>query len=249
MLTQRYGMLVPITYKQLYSQASKEDMNLAHVLGWCVEMVRAASIVATDTIDMKNSTWAEKHGQGNKAFNDALLIERGIYVLLKNYFPENAHIFYDAILRAQRIRCLGRTLGHKLVNFDAKLDAKQNRLDEYNISNYKALLRSHVSGPNFCLPISLALHLAGMHEEKLHALAHQILHDMGYYVEVTRDFTNCYVHPDGDADIHEGRLTWLIVLALQRANPEVRQILEANYGCRGDQQKAELVKKVVRACC
>ena len=104
-------------------------MNQAHVLGWCVEMVRAASIVTTDTIAnessarygiRKDATWSEKHNLGNTAFNDALLIERGIFVLLKNYFPDSAHVFYDAILRAQRIRALGRTLGHRVVNYESK---------------------------------------------------------------------------------------------------------------------------------
>ena len=32
-LNQRYGILVPITYKQLHPNASKEEMNQAHILG------------------------------------------------------------------------------------------------------------------------------------------------------------------------------------------------------------------------
>ena len=44
---QRYGILVPITYKQLCPTASREDMDKAHVLGWCVEMIRAASVMTT----------------------------------------------------------------------------------------------------------------------------------------------------------------------------------------------------------
>jgi hypothetical protein len=40
-LGQRYGILVPITYRQLQPKATKEEMQLAHILGWCVELVRA----------------------------------------------------------------------------------------------------------------------------------------------------------------------------------------------------------------
>lgn len=115
-------------------------------------------------------------------------------------------------------------------------------MDDYNIKQYKSLVRSHVSQTNFCLPISLALHLAGMHDSKLHELAHEILHQIGYYVEVTRDFTDCYVDPNG-SDIQDGRLTWLIVLALQRANPEQQGILEMSYGLQ-DEEKANAVKNV-----
>merc|ERR1740129_1886304 len=79
-------ILVPITYKQLNPTASRDEMDLAHVLGWCVEMIRAASVMTTETIGVNQSfgrrkvdreTWAEKHQLGNKAFNDALLMERG----------------------------------------------------------------------------------------------------------------------------------------------------------------------------
>ena len=54
-LNQRYGLLVAITYRQLHPGATKEDMNLAHVLGWCVEMIRGAAIVTTDTVAQHSS--------------------------------------------------------------------------------------------------------------------------------------------------------------------------------------------------
>ena len=124
----RYGILAPITYYQLNPGATKSEMEYAHVLGWCVELVRAAAIVTTDTISIgqenrygrvKNrTTWAEQQKLGNKAFNDALLIERGIYALLKHYFGEKASIFNDPIIAAQRNRAVGRTLGYSLMNYE-----------------------------------------------------------------------------------------------------------------------------------
>ena len=118
-LKQRYGILVPITYKQLNPTASRDEMDLAHVLGWCVEMIRAASVMTTETIGVNQSfgrrkvdreTWAEKHQLGNKAFNDALLMERGVFVLLKHYFGEQATIYYEAVTKAQRVRTLGKKM-------------------------------------------------------------------------------------------------------------------------------------------
>lgn len=243
----RYGILVPITYKQLNPTASKDEMNLAHILGWCVEMIRASSVMTTETIGVNQSygrrkvdreTWAEKHDLGNKAFNDALLVERGVFVLLKHYFGDQAYIYFDAVTHAQRVRTLGRALGYSLL----ENDDVENRLKEYTFRNLKALDRSHFSQTNFCLPISLALHLAGMHEEKLHELAHAILHEIGSYVELNHDFHNCYLDPQG-SDIEDGRLTFLIVLALQRANPEQKKLLNANYGCC-EPEKSEIVKQI-----
>ena len=48
--------------------------------------------------------------------------------------------------------------------------------------------------------------------------------------------------PQG-SDIEDGRLTLLIVLALQRANPEQKKLLNANYGCE-EPEKVEIVKQV-----
>ena len=48
---QRFGMLVPITYYQLMStKPTREQMTLAHALGWSVELLRAANTVTNDTI-------------------------------------------------------------------------------------------------------------------------------------------------------------------------------------------------------
>ena len=121
---------------------------------------------------------------------------------------------------------------------------KKNRLDYYDFNNWKTLTRCHVSQTNYCLPISLAMNLAGLHDVKLHALAHTILHQMGYYVELHRDLRNCFVETDG-TDIEDGRLTWLISVALQRGTPAQKEILQANYGIP-DADKVEAVKGVYK---
>ena len=65
---------------------------------------------------------------------------------------------------------------------------------------------------------------------------------IGSYVELNHDFHNCYLDPQG-SDIEDGRLTFLIVLALQRANPEQKKLLNANYGCC-EPEKVEIIKQV-----
>ena len=99
------------------------------VSGWCVELVRAASIVTTETIaretsvrygrtssQKEKSSWVDRHNLGNMAFNDALMIERGVFVLLKHYFQDSASVFHDAILKAQNSRVNGRALGYSLLD-------------------------------------------------------------------------------------------------------------------------------------
>jgi geranylgeranyl pyrophosphate synthase len=58
---------------------------------------------------------------------------------------------------------------------------------------------------------------------------------------VTRDYVNCFVDPYG-GDIKDGRITWLAILARQRANAGQLATLEQCYG----KPEAEAVAEVKR---
>jgi len=60
--------------------------------------------------------------------------------------------------------------------------------------------------------------------------AKTILLEMGHLFQVQDDYLGCYsdVHGKDCTDIQEGKCTWLIVVALQRATPEQRKILEVS---------------------
>ena len=97
---------------------------------------------------------------------------------------------------------------------------------------------------NFCLPISLALNLAGISDPRVHAPAHSILTEIGYFLQVTRDYVNCYVDPFG-TDIKDGRMTWLVILARQRANASQLATLEECYG-RPEVESVAEVKRIYK---
>lgn len=58
------------------------------------------------------------------------------------------------------------------------------------------------------------------------------------------DFLDCFGDPavmgKNGTDIQDGKCTWLAVVALQRANPAQRQLMEQNYGS----SKPEDVQKI-----
>ena len=95
MVGQRAGILVPITYKQLRPRASREEMKQAHVLGWVVELVRASHSLINEIVGLRpeeqkqQPTWAERHGLGAMAVNDALLLQHGVHVVMRKYFEVN----------------------------------------------------------------------------------------------------------------------------------------------------------------
>ena len=72
---------------------------------------------------------------------------------------------------------------------------------------------------------------------------------MSYFQEFYHDFANCFENPNG-RDIQDGRLTWLIVVACQRANSKQKAILHECYGAgEGSpdaEAKAAAVKKVYK---
>ena len=72
---------------------------------------------------------------------------------------------------------------------------------------------------------------------------------MSYFQEFYHDFANCFENPKG-RDIQDGKLTWLIVVACQRANMKQKNILHECYGAGDDDPdsdaKALAVKKVYK---
>ena len=60
---------------------------------------------------------------------------------------------------------------------------------------------------------------------------------------VTGDFANCFYDETG-RDIEDGRLTWLIVNAYQRATSAQKQALEQSYGS-SENGKVDIVRQVI----
>ena len=72
---------------------------------------------------------------------------------------------------------------------------------------------------------------------------------MSYFQEFYHDYANCFDNPKG-RDIQDGRLTWLIVVANQRANARQKATLHECYGAGEDgadsEAKAAAVKRVYK---
>ncbi|KAK9301596.1 hypothetical protein QLX08_006041 [Tetragonisca angustula] len=88
---------------------------------------------------------------------------------------------------------------------------------------------------------------AGIKDPEMYRQAKTILLEMGHLFQVRDDYLDCYgdVKSTGKVgtDIPEGKCSWLITVALQRATPEQRKILEECYG-DSDPEKINRVKQL-----
>lgn len=73
---------------------------------------------------------------------------------------------------------------------------------------------------------------AGIKDPEMFRQAKTILLEMGHLFQVQDDYLSCFGDSEtcgkDNTDIEEGKCTWLVVVALQRATPEQRKILEAS---------------------
>ncbi len=91
-------------------------------------------------------------------------MQSALHILLREHFRDDeayAH-FLDAFLESQRSSALGR-----LLLFDPHPTRAQGH-DAFTMKTYKELVRHNVANTCYCLPISLALHMGGLHESKNH---------------------------------------------------------------------------------
>ena len=239
----RYGLMVPRSFKELGGDPSLSEQATA--LGWAVELTRAsANITAEVSQDRTMSrngqpTWHRKSKLGPAAVNHAQMINHSVFILLEKYLSD--HEAYHYCLQEVIEAFSHQTRGFCL-DLQFNPEQQQPLLQSYDISRYKSIVYSTRSFPSLVFPISLALHLAGLHQDPVHDLARRILTDIGFFCQVQQDYDNCFKDPK-EGDIAKGRVTWLIVLARQRASQVQLQELVNCYG-RQEEECVQRVKQI-----
>lgn len=237
------GLATVFSYKLLEDRAklTPENIRLANILGWCVEMLQAFFLVSDDIMDSSEMRrgapcWYRLDGVGLSAFNDAIMLENGIYSILRKYFRD--HPAYIPVVELFHDVTLKTSMGQAL-DIHSICGGKPN-LDLFSMDRYSAIVKYKTAYYSFQLPVALAMYLAGIYDPELHRQAKTTLLEMGHFFQVQDDFLDCYGNPEvigkeGGNDIREGKCTWLAVVALQRATPAQRAIMEQCYGCSDDE--------------
>ncbi|KAI5692935.1 hypothetical protein M8J75_004389 [Diaphorina citri] len=278
------GLALVVAYKMLAqpSELTPENLHLAQILGWCVEILQAFLLVMDDVMDNATTRrgrpcWYRKDHIGLSAINDGILLEQGIYQLLRRYFSSLPcyvnliHLFHDdhiglsaindGILLEQGIYQLLRryfsslpcyvNLIHLFHDVSLKTSMGQsldlstaNDLSKFTMDRYEAIVKYKTAFYSFQLPVALAMHMAGMQDVEVHRQARTLLLEMGHFFQVQDDYLDCFGTPDVTGkigtDIEDGKCSWLAVVALQRATPAQRKLMEECYGSKDPSRVANI---------
>ncbi|XP_076757108.1 farnesyl pyrophosphate synthase-like [Xylocopa sonorina] len=248
----RRGLSVVYTFKTLYpsDELPEEELYKARVLAWCIELLQAFLLTIDDIQDKSKMrrnkpAWYIHHDINLRAITDAVLMNTSIYVLFKKYFKSKDYymdlveLFLDITHKTNCGQCLDL--------IPLRQEGKLN-LDLFTMNRYNALVKYKTSYYTLVLPVIGAMYMVGIKDPEVHRQAKTILLEIGHFFQIRNDYLDFYTDPEhpevyGTQDIEEGKCTWLIVVALQRATPKQRKILEECYGS-SDKEKINRVKQV-----
>ncbi|XP_031773277.1 farnesyl pyrophosphate synthase-like isoform X2 [Apis florea] len=246
----RRSVPLVIAYKLLASQdqLTEENIRLARILAWCIEIMQAFHTMIDDIIDRASmrrnqSTWHVKVGLG--AINDALILETCIIKLVKKHFKsKNCYMdIMDILLKYHKKTVYGECLDI-LISMDWE---KKKNFDVFSVDGYNTLTKHKASYFSFILPFSLAMRFADIIDPEMHREAEKILIKISHFFQVQNDFLDYYSKQEiggkSGTDIQEGKCSWPIVTALQRATVEQKKILKECYGI-ADEEKIKRVKQI-----
>ncbi|XP_063241368.1 farnesyl pyrophosphate synthase-like isoform X2 [Bacillus rossius redtenbacheri] len=243
------GLGVVTSYRMLAreEELTAENIELAYILGWCLEMLHGSLLMTQDALDRaetrrgKPCWYLTSQTSPLVAVNDANLLVSAIYQLLKSHLAR--HPGYVYMVELFQDVCHKATMGQVL---DIQTRADKS-LQQFTMERYKAITKYKTVYHTFQMPVSLALYMAGIYDMELHRQAKTILMEMGQFYQAMADYMNCYEAGDegfgarSGSDISDGKCTWLSVLALQRASPAQLGLLQECYGQK-EPQKVDQVR-------
>lgn len=243
------GMSVVDTTSLLLGRSlTDEEAFLSGALGWCTELLQSFFLVSDDIMDSSQTRrghpcWYRMPEVGMIAINDAFMLEASIYVVLKKHF--RARGCYVDLLELFHEVTFQTELGQQC----DLLTAPEEHVDlaNFDLAKYSFIVIFKTAYYSFYLPVALSLYLLELATPANLEQTRRILIPLGEYFQVQDDFLDNFGRPDVigkiGTDIQDNKCSWLINQALQRASPEQRRVLDANYGQK-DREKEARVKQV-----
>lgn len=237
------GMAVLSTFQTLQPSSSEEDVDMACVVGWCVELLQAYFLIEDDIEDGSETRrdrpcWYKVPDVGLTAINDASYLAATVYQILMRHLKDHPlkweimKLFHDHDFRT----IIGQTIDMTAIPFDKFSMERLATVYEFKTAYY-----------SFSLPVRSAMYLAGIADPSTHENAEKILLKIGHLFQVQDDYLDCFGDPKVTGkigtDIQDNKCTWLIMTALEQCNEIERAVLRDNYG-KHSSQAIQVVKSI-----
>ncbi|CAN8027933.1 unnamed protein product [Ixodes persulcatus] len=228
----RNRLLAVVHAYELLAEESAPHLELACVLGWCVEMLQSYFLILDDIMDGSpvrrgRPSWHTVPGVGLRAINDALFLEKAVlWVIRRRLGHLRCYLALSELFQESDLRTV---LGQGL-----DMLSQKSTLEGFGADRYWAIVTYKAAFYSFVLPVRAGMLLAGVEDPGLHAQAQQAAVLLGRVFQVQDDYIDCFGDPEVTGkvgtDIVDGKCSWLAVQAVQRASPTQRSVLEANLG-------------------
>lgn len=244
-----------------------EDEKVAQVGGLVVEFMRGWFNIEDDIMDQSKMRygrpcWYQLEEVGISAVNDATMMSFIMLDMMRQHFR---HLpCYDEVTNYMNQMNLITSFGQYIdetftrVKYDPSTDRSYIDWSLYTMANYKKKIE-YQTGHFDVMPIRLGLYLCDIEDALVHAKAQEIALKVGMLDSVSDDFMDVFFDPgtfgmddgttvDGNNcnDIQEGKMSWLVLTARERAGIEGRKIIEKHYG-RKDVESVEKIKSIYLA--
>lgn len=137
-------------------------------------------IMDNDEIRRGIPCWYRKEDVGLSAINDGLLVQQGIYTLLKRHFSNHQcylptlELFHD---------CIAKTSMGQALDMVSLKNGKPD-FDVFTMNRYNSIVKYKTAYYTFQLPVALAMYLAGLYDTEMHRQAKTILNEMGIFFQI-----------------------------------------------------------------
>ncbi|CAH1956267.1 unnamed protein product [Acanthoscelides obtectus] len=188
--------------------------------------------------------WHLQEGVGVAAINDALLLEASIYTLLKKYFDgKECYKYVSGLLHETATKTImGQSLDMMCQNPDGS-----PRLDAFTMNRYQTIVKYKSGYTLLLLPVGLAMYLSNRYDPEEHRQVERICIELGNFYQLQNDVMDCFGDREligkESTDIQEGKCSWLVAEALERATPAGKKLLKEHYG-KANQNSIQMVQQL-----
>ncbi|XP_071054018.1 farnesyl pyrophosphate synthase-like [Onthophagus taurus] len=232
-----------------HEHMSPRKTRLSYILGWCLEIIQAACVILDDMMDDSKyrrgmKSWHQHESVGQRAFIDALLLENFVFLVLQKHFSQLpiyvpiVHLFQETM----------RKMGYGEILDWMALKKNNPDLKRFNLNYYQSIVYYKTTPSIIEQPYYLAKILNNNFQSPISEDLNKILIKIGEFYQVQNDFLDCYGENDNfktSNDIQEGKCSWLIVTALEKANLQQKKLLENHYG-RKEPKSVQIVKDLYK---